>query len=79
MAPKGSKLNNYINYRMRVTLQDGRNFIGTFKGQFFVVYFAIKQFPAFDKHMNLILVDCDEFRRIKPKKGIPKFCQLIVC
>ena len=43
-----------INWRLKVTVNDGRAFVG--------------QMLAFDRHMNLVLAECEEFRRVRPKK-----------
>ena len=48
-----SKFLMWINYRIRVTLTDNRILIGTFL--------------AFDKHMNLVLSETEEYSRIKAK------------
>ncbi|KIM74668.1 hypothetical protein PILCRDRAFT_827996 [Piloderma croceum F 1598] len=51
---KGGKMLSLINWRLKVTINDGRALTG--------------QMLAFDKHMNLVLADCEEFRRVRPKK-----------
>lgn len=49
------KIANWLNYRVRITLHDGRQLVG--------------QFMAFDRHMNIVVSDCEEFRKLKDKSG----------
>ncbi|XP_053993054.1 small nuclear ribonucleoprotein-associated protein B-like [Hylaeus volcanicus] len=50
---KNTRMQQWINYRIRVTVDDARMFVGTFM--------------AFDRHMNVVLADTEEFRRVKVK------------
>ena len=47
-------MQSLINWRLKITLNDGRALVG--------------QMLAFDRHMNLVIVDCEEFRRVRSKK-----------
>lgn len=47
---------NLINYRVRVTIADGRELVG--------------RFMAFDRHVNLVLADAEEHRKLPPKRGV---------
>ncbi|ORY20827.1 hypothetical protein BCR39DRAFT_554678 [Naematelia encephala] len=51
---KHSKMVTLLNYRLKVTLNDGRALVG--------------QMLAYDKHMNFVLAECEEFRTVKGKK-----------
>lgn len=46
----------FLNYRLKITVLDGRTLIG--------------QMMAFDKHMNMVLAECEEFRKIKSKGAL---------
>ncbi|KAL7536133.1 hypothetical protein ACHAXR_006935, partial [Thalassiosira sp. AJA248-18] len=52
---KGSKLLRYIEHRLRIQLIDNRTIIGTFL--------------AFDKHLNLVLVDTEEYRTLNKNRA----------
>jgi len=45
----------YVNWRMKVQISETRTLVGTFM--------------AYDKHMNLVLGDCEEYRRLRGKKS----------
>ena len=51
---KSNKLSQLINYRLGVILTDGRSLTG--------------QMLAYDKHLNLVLADCEEQRQSKNQK-----------
>lgn len=44
-------MQGWIDYLVRVTIQDGRQLVG--------------RFLAFDQHMNLCISECQEFRTVK--------------
>ena len=52
---KNTKMMSLLNYRLRLTLADSRVLTG--------------QMLAFDRHMNLVLADCQEFRQLGNKKA----------
>eukprot|EP00419_Tripos_fusus_P037602 CAMPEP_0172777948 /NCGR_PEP_ID=MMETSP1074-20121228/201660_1 /TAXON_ID=2916 /ORGANISM="Ceratium fusus, Strain PA161109" /LENGTH=268 /DNA_ID=CAMNT_0013614877 /DNA_START=87 /DNA_END=895 /DNA_ORIENTATION=+ len=53
MSGRNTRMAQWLDYRVRVTISDQRMLVGTFM--------------AFDKFMNVVLADCEEFRKIKSK------------
>ncbi|KAI3639159.1 hypothetical protein MIR68_002689 [Amoeboaphelidium protococcarum] len=53
---KTTRMQQLLNHRLKVTMLDGRTLVG--------------QMISFDKHMNLVLADCQECRKIKVREQI---------
>ncbi|KAL8286998.1 hypothetical protein RQP46_004004 [Phenoliferia psychrophenolica] len=49
------RMSGLVGWRLKITLNDSRTLTG--------------QMLAFDKHMNLVIAECEEFRRVKAKKA----------
>ncbi|GFT72140.1 small nuclear ribonucleoprotein-associated protein B', partial [Nephila pilipes] len=54
---KKNQILQLLNCKMRIILCDNRTFIGTFS--------------AYDKNMNVVLTDCVEYKKYKPKRRAP--------
>lgn len=52
--PKNTRLETLIQYKVRVTTSNSSTFIGTLL--------------SYDKYMNLVLTECEEFRLLKKSK-----------
>ncbi|SBT72400.1 small nuclear ribonucleoprotein-associated protein B, putative [Plasmodium malariae] len=61
---KNSRLETWLQYRVRVTISDTRYFVGTFL--------------SYDRHMNLVLVDTEEFRKVKSQENSFKEIKRVV-
>jgi len=55
VAPRGSKLSKFINHRVSIVINDHRYFVG--------------QMLGFDSHSNIVLKDCEEYRKQKKRKS----------
>ena len=64
MASKNTKMQQWLNYRIRVTVADSRMLVGSFM--------------AFDKYMNLVICDCEEFQKVKLKTKHPKTGKVVM-
>ncbi|SOV24889.1 small nuclear ribonucleoprotein-associated protein B, putative [Plasmodium sp. DRC-Itaito] len=61
---KNSRLETWLQYRVRVTISDTRYFVGTFL--------------SYDRHMNIVLVDAEEFRKVKSQENSMKEIKRVV-
>eukprot|EP00397_Hematodinium_sp_SG-2012_P057639 GEMP01072263.1.p2 GENE.GEMP01072263.1~~GEMP01072263.1.p2 ORF type:complete len:181 (+),score=36.64 GEMP01072263.1:53-544(+) len=52
---KNARMAQWLDYRVRISVNDQRILVGSFL--------------AFDKYMNVVLADTEEFRKIKTKTG----------